>query len=66
MNLYFLVSATPGFADQRQFTIGGGYKVNNLWYFMFCDWKSSWTLLYAPIGEKEKKIIDEIVKVKKF
>ncbi|CBY34125.1 unnamed protein product [Oikopleura dioica] len=54
-------AATPGFADQRQFTLGDGYNVVNLWYFLFCDWKSSWNLLYKPIDEKEKKEIDKIV-----
>jgi hypothetical protein len=63
--LYFLVAATPGFAHQDQFTFGDGYEVLNLFYFLFCDWKSSWTLLYAPIDEKERKEIDEIVKVSK-
>ena len=63
LNLYFLVAATPGFADKGQFTVGDGYQVNNLWYFLFCDWKSSWTLLYKPIDENERKEIDEIVKV---
>ena len=63
LDLYFLVAATPGFADHAQFTNGEGYRVDNLWYFLFCDWKSSWTLLYRPIDEKERKIIDEIVKV---
>jgi hypothetical protein len=66
LNFYLLVAATPGFADQAQFTVGCGYQVDNLYYFLLCDWKSSWTLLYAPIGEKERKIIDEIVKVKEF
>ena len=65
LNLYFLVAATPGFASQAQFTFGG-YKVNNIWYFLFCDWQSSWTLLYKPIDENERKIIDEIVKVNQF
>ncbi|CBY33385.1 unnamed protein product [Oikopleura dioica] len=56
-----LSAATPGFADQAQFTFGDGYKVINLFYFLFCDWKSSWTLLYKAIDEKEKKEIDKIV-----
>ncbi|CBY34846.1 unnamed protein product [Oikopleura dioica] len=56
-----LSAATPGFAYQQQFTFGGGYKVNNIFYFLFCDWKSSWTLLYKPINEKERKEIDKIV-----
>jgi hypothetical protein len=63
LNVYFLDAATPGFADQAQFTVGLGYEVTNLFFFLFCDWKSSWTLLYKPIDEKERKIIDEIVKV---
>jgi hypothetical protein len=66
LNLYFLVAATPGFAWQMQFTLGNGYRVDNLDYFLFCDWKSSWTLLYKPIDENERKIIDEIVKVNQF
>ena len=65
-NLYFLAAATPGFADQRQFTFGAGYKVVNLFYFLFCDWKSSWNLLYKPIDEKERKYIDKIVQVCKL
>ncbi|CBY22417.1 unnamed protein product [Oikopleura dioica] len=56
-----LSAATPGFTTQMQFTIGDGYKVDNLFYFLFCDWKSSWNLLYKPIDEKEKKEIDKIV-----
>ncbi|CBY34845.1 unnamed protein product, partial [Oikopleura dioica] len=56
-----LSAATPGFADQGQFTFGNGYRIINLFYFLFCDWKSSWTLLYKPIDEKERKEIDKIV-----
>ena len=66
INSCFLVAATPGFASQNQFAFGRGYGVNNSWYFLFCDWKSSWTLLYKPIDENERKIIDEIVKVNEF
>ena len=65
-NLYFLVAATPGFADQEQFTGGYGYEVDNLFYFLFCDWKTGWTLLYKPIEENERKKIDEIVNVRKY
>ncbi|CBY12552.1 unnamed protein product [Oikopleura dioica] len=56
-----LFAATPGFAYQAQITIGDGYKVHNLFYFLFCDWKTSWNLLYKAIDEKEKKEIDKIV-----
>ena len=66
LNLYFLVAATPGFAFQQQFTCGKGYRVTNLYFFLFCDWKSSWTLLYKPIDENERKQIDKIIKVKLF
>ena len=47
-------------------TKNDGYEVNNFWFFLFCDWKLFWTLLYAPIDEKERKKIDEIVKVNEF
>ena len=58
-DLYFLVAATPGFAYQSQFTFGRGYGVPNLFYFLFCDWKTGWTLLYKPINENEKKEINK-------
>jgi hypothetical protein len=63
MNLYFLVAATPGFAWQGQFTGGPGYSADNLWFYLFCNWKTAATLLYKPIDENEKKMIDKIVKV---
>jgi len=65
-NFNFLAAATPGFAIQAQLTVGAGYKVINLYYFLFCDWKSSWNLLYKPIDEKEKNEIDKIVEVCKL
>ena len=64
LTFYFLVAGTPGFADQRQFTDGFGYGVCNIFYFLFCNWNTAWTLLYKPINEEERKTIDEIVKVK--
>jgi hypothetical protein len=63
LNLYFLVAATPGFADQAQFTTGD-YQSDNLFYFLFCNWKTAATLLYKPIDENVRKMIDEILKVK--
>ena len=66
LNLYFLVAATPGFAKQPQFTFGRGYEVDNLYYFLCCEWQTGWTLLYKPINENERKIIDEILKVSLF
>ncbi|CBY14413.1 unnamed protein product [Oikopleura dioica] len=61
-----LSAATPGFANQAQFTFGNGYEADNLYYFLFCDWKSSWNLLYKPIDENERKEIDKIVQVLKL
>ena len=67
LSLHFLVAASPGFADQAQFTLrGNGYDVVNLYFFLFSDWKTGWTLLYKPINENERKIIDEILKVSLF
>ena len=66
LRFYFLAAATPGFAVQGQFTFGAAYRIINLFYFLFCDWKSSWTLLYKPIDEKERKEIDKIVEVGKL
>ncbi|CBY30392.1 unnamed protein product [Oikopleura dioica] len=57
-----LFAATPGFATQSQITKGNSFKGFNLYYFLICNWKTSWTLLYKPIGEEERKKIDKIVK----
>ena len=48
-----------------QFTDGPGYSHDNLWFYLLCNWKTAATLLYKPIDENERKMIDEIVKVKK-
>ena len=61
--LKFLAAGTPGFAYQAQLTTGGGYSVENIWFFLFCDWRTAWTLLFKPIDKKERKEIDKIVKV---
>ena len=45
---------------------GGKGKADNFEYFLCCDWKTAWTLLYKPIDEKERKEIDAIVKVKEM
>ncbi|CBY36763.1 unnamed protein product [Oikopleura dioica] len=53
-----LFSGSPGFSNQRQLT--GNYGTgNSYFYFLFCDWKTSWSLLYRPIDEKERIKIDE-------
>ena len=62
----YLAAATPGFAVQKQFSVGVGYDIKNHWYFLLCDWKTSWNLLYRPIDENERKLIDQIVKVNKL
>ena len=60
-----LVAGTPAFATQMQ--LGGRYggSRRDYFYFLFCDWETSWNLLFRPIDEKEEKEIDEIVEVRK-
>ena len=60
-----LVAGTPAFSRQEQLGGGLGSGRHNYLYFLFCDWKTSWNLLFRPIDEKEEKEIDEIVKVRK-
>ena len=64
--LKFLAAGSPGFAAQDQLTAGQGYGHDNLWYFLFCDWKTAWTLLYKPIEDQERIEIDLIVEVSHF
>ncbi|CBY15530.1 unnamed protein product [Oikopleura dioica] len=51
-----LFSGSPGFSSQEQLIARYGHE-ENYFYFLFCDWKTSWSLLYRPIDEKERKII---------
>ena len=60
----FSAAGSPGFSTQNQITSGGGYSAFNLYYFLFCDWKTAWTLLYMPVDDQMRKIIDEIIKVR--
>jgi len=62
---FVLVSGSPGFSKKRQL-IGNYGEEENYFYFLFCDWKTSWSLLYRPIDEKERKIIDKIIQVLKY
>ncbi|CBY19293.1 unnamed protein product [Oikopleura dioica] len=55
-----LFSGSPGFSNQNQL-IGNFGNEENYFFFLFCDWKTSWSLLYRPIDEKERKIIDKII-----
>jgi len=59
---FVLVSGSPGFSDQYQLTGNIGLD-NNYFYFLICDWETSWSLLYRPIDEKEREIIDKITQV---
>ena len=60
-----LVAGTPAFAGKVQLGAGvGGFQSRDYMYFLFCDWETSWNLLFRPIDEKEEKEIDEIVKVR--
>jgi len=63
--LFVLVSGSPGFSNQRQLTGYYGGEAN-YFYFLFCDWKTSWSLLYRPIDGNEIKIIDKIIQVLKY
>ncbi|CBY13806.1 unnamed protein product [Oikopleura dioica] len=55
-----LFSGSPGFSTQMQLTGDFGTR-KNYFYFLFCDWKTSWSLLYRPIDEKERIKIDELI-----
>ena len=59
-----LVAGTPAFTGTRQLGAGTGGSSRDYFYFLFCDWETSWNLLFRPIDEKEEKEIDEIVKVR--
>jgi len=61
---FILVAGTPGFAGQWQ--LGGeGDNNNNDILYLFCDWNTSWSLIYRPINENQRTEIDKIVKVPK-
>ncbi|CBY40201.1 unnamed protein product [Oikopleura dioica] len=60
-----LFSGSPGFSTHFQLTGYYGGEAN-YFYFLFCDWKTSWSLLYRPIDENEREKIDEIIEVGKL
>ena len=65
LTTFILVAGTPGFAGQWQ--LGGeGDNNNNDILYLFCDWNTSWSLIYRPIDEKQRTEIDKIVKVPKY
>jgi len=59
----FIASGTPGFCSTNQ-VIGGKRKKKKddpivsigkrLFFFLFCDWETAWTLLFKPISEEDK------------
>ena len=63
--MFILVTGTPGFAEQYQ--LGGNYffGADHTYYILhlLCDWKTIWSLKYRPIDAKQRKEIDEILKV---
>jgi len=59
---YFLVSGSPAFANHYQLTQNAGYE-HNYFYFLMCDWKTGWSLLYRPIDETEREKINREIKV---
>ncbi|CBY38949.1 unnamed protein product [Oikopleura dioica] len=55
-----LFAGTPGFTHGYQ--IGGfGAADNDYFLFLFCDWKTIWSLNYRPIDNQEKTEIDKII-----
>ena len=42
---------------------GKGYADNDYFLFLFCDWKTIWSLNYRPIDEQEKNEIDKVILV---
>ena len=51
------LAGTPGFASPEQLlspkvgTESDLYSLGRLMVFIFCEWKSAWTILYKPIGD---------------
>jgi serine/threonine protein kinase len=59
------VSGTPGFTGH--FQLGGFCSTyNDYILYLFCDWKTIWSLKYRPIGENQRQEIDKIVQVRKY
>ncbi|CBY13855.1 unnamed protein product [Oikopleura dioica] len=57
-----LFAGTPGFAEQWQ--LGGVGDANHDYFlYLFCDWKTIWSLNYRPIDDQEKNEIDKIILV---
>ncbi|CBY40980.1 unnamed protein product [Oikopleura dioica] len=56
---FALFAGTPGFAGKWQLGGGGSLKNNDILY-LFCDWNTSWSLIYRPIDEKQRTEIDII------
>ena len=62
--IFISVSGTPGFTEQLQLGALGDTK-NDYILYLFCDWKTIWSLKYRPIDKKERQEIDKIVAVSK-
>ncbi|CBY41172.1 unnamed protein product, partial [Oikopleura dioica] len=56
-----LFAGTPGFAGQWQLGGFGAAYLNDYFLYLFCDWKTIWSLNYRPIDEQEKNEIDKII-----
>jgi hypothetical protein len=62
--LSFLAAGTPGFSEQQQLTAStNGYHTTNLFFFLFCDWQTAWSLLYNPFLVNGRVTIDDVLKV---
>ncbi|CBY31699.1 unnamed protein product [Oikopleura dioica] len=61
-NTWALFSGSPAFSNQWQLTGNYGHS-DNYFCFLMCDWKTSWSLLYQPIDEKEQRKINRIIEI---
>ena len=59
----FKESATPGFSQVCQWLQAHQEFFDHWPFFLACEWKTAWSLLYKPISADERVKIDEIVKV---
>ena len=61
-SIIFIVAGSPGFSQNHQLTGGHGDMSSNIFVFLFCAWKTAWTLLYRPVDEMEYQELENMVK----
>ena len=75
------LAGTPGFASPEQLVAqshrkSDNYSFGKLMVMVFCNWPTSWNLLFRPITENERNqiqfnqrlmhVVRELLKVKKY